>query len=812
MKEVPYVAHVDSETKRTQSLSSHLLNVSRLSEENCPLDILKNLVWLNGILHDCGKVCDEFQSYMNDVLEHGKETRKRHIDHSTAGGKIAETIKGNNLCGKMISTAVYSHHGIQDCISIEHGVTLSEMRNENLSDFEKILECYFGFVNKELLERRFQMAMDDVNHMLKQISDEVKIHGKEYGHKYFYFGMYERLLLSVLIDSDWSDTVSFFDETSLPVRFTIKETKRIWEKSVSHFETFLKKLGGKTEQKEDSINRYRQKISEACRSAADCPGCLYRLTVPTGAGKTFSSLRFALHHAGKFGKKHIIYVAPYNSILEQNAKEIRKAVGMDEIVLEHHCNVVYEDEKEELKYRKLTETWDSPIIVTTAVQVLNTLFSDRKSYLRRMHQLCNSIIIFDEIQAIPTRCTELFHLAVNFLTAFCNTTVVLCSATQPSLAPLPENRIFDSPEMAGDVERYAEVFQRTVIEDKTDLCDGGMEIEDLEVFVWHLFQKQKSILIIVNTKKCARDLYELLKSSDHDEAELYHLSTNMCARNRQEELEEIKKALKLRRPIICVSTQLVEAGVDFSFSTVIRSMAGLDSVVQAAGRCNRHKEFWKLCKVYIVRMSAKAENLSHLTEIRDAQSALEKVLYQYRIHPEYYDKRLDSQKAIEAYYKNYFSSKTEETKYPRTIGNTTINLVDLLSWNRIGQEQFKRKHKNQPIKIPLVQAFKMAGELFEVIPEDEKVTVVVPYDSYAKQAIEKLRDPYLKLSEQRLELRKLQSYTVGISLQKKEKLNNAIDSSICKGAVSVLVDGYYDKKVGVLDSPKLDDLFFGKEG
>ncbi len=807
MDKTRYIAHVIPETKRKQMLSEHLLNVSQLSEENCPLDILKNLVWLNGILHDCGKISKEFQSYMEEVLKYGEGFRKRHIDHSTAGGQIAEIIKSNTLCGRMISTTIYSHHGLQDCIDIESGSTLAEVRETKYVDSDEILKKCFDFIDREVLENRFQMARKDVNCILKQIKEVMELHGKEYGHPYFYLGMYERLLLSVLIDNDWVDTASFFNNTPLPVRSEKKEIKKVWKKSIYHFENYLEALQKKFAIEENLLNKHRQEISNACRIAAEHVENLYRFTVPTGAGKTLSSLRFALYHAEKFEKKHIIYVAPYNSILEQNAKEIRKAIGMEDVVLEHHCNVIHDDANEELKYRKLTESWDVPIIVTTAVQVLNTLFSDQKSYLRRMCHLCNSVIIFDEIQAIPIKCMELFHLAVNFLTAFCNTTIVLCSATQPSLSSLPKNRIFESIEMVKDVEVYSKAFQRTVVEDKTELYGGGMELEDLKDFIVSIFQKQKSILIIVNTKRCAKELYELLRIIYDNETELYHLSTNMCARNRQNELGKIKDRLRKKQPIICVSTQLVEAGVDFSFSTVIRSMAGLDSVVQAAGRCNRHKEFLELCKVYIIKMSAKAENLSNLRQIRDAQKALEYVLYEYRLHPERYDHRLDSQKAIKAYYSYLFEGKEEETKYPSTIGNTTINLVDLLSQNSIGQRQFKRKHGNQPL-LPLVQSFKVAGSIFKVISEDEEVNIIVPYDDIAKQSIEKLHNPYLTLNEQKQELRKLQSYTVGISRYKKEQLNNAIDNNVCKGTVSVLMEGYYDEKVGVLDSPKLENIFF----
>ena len=213
-------------------------------------------------------------------------------------------------------------------------------------------------------------------------------------------------------------------------------------------------------------------------------------------------------------------MAPFNTILEQNAAEIRKAVGEESYVLEHHCNVCHDDTEKEENYKKLTESWDSPIIVTTAVQMLNTLFSGQKSSIRRMYSLCNSIIIFDEVQAFPVRCTELFHLAVNFLVQFCNTTVVLCSATQPSIARLAENNLLECEEMVGNADHYTEKFRRTRIIDQTTRVPGGMSAEDLRDFILDAAGRFDSVLAIVNTKAAAREVYQDLKSYVSDEYEL----------------------------------------------------------------------------------------------------------------------------------------------------------------------------------------------------------------------------------------------------------------------------------------------------
>ena len=227
-------------------------------------------------------------------------------------------------------------------------------------------------------------------------------------------------------------------------------------------------------------------------------------------------------------------MAPYNSVLEQNASEIREAIGKPDIVLEHHCNVVQENDEDEERYRQLSESWDCPVIVTTAVQLLNSLYSSSKMSLRRMHVLCNSVIIFDEVQAFPVKCTELFNLAVNFLTSFCSTTVVLCSATQPSLAKIPQNRVLESKEMIENPPIYVQAFKRTNIIDKTQLKSGGLEVEDLLDFVEELIPKQNKILIIVNTKPCAKEVFNGLKEryGGQQHHYLFHLSANMCPVNR----------------------------------------------------------------------------------------------------------------------------------------------------------------------------------------------------------------------------------------------------------------------------------------
>lgn len=810
-KNDPYIAHADAKTQRTQSVRTHNMNVAHLMVKNCPLEILKNIAWVCGVMHDCGKYGSDFVDYMEDILKRGELALRRHIDHSTAGGRLVRQLAEADprdkyqLAAKLISTAIYSHHGLMDCIDLDSGRSLEELRGKKDIQYSDIVDRYFKYHDRHVLDDYLGKANEDAVQLRKDIMGKIKKDATSpYGVKNFYLGMFERLLLSLLIDSDWSDTASFMNDTKLPERLSADAVQAIWNQAIEHFEKHMEGLA-RSAKKKSPLNNYRQEISDACHTAALTDDRLYGLTVPTGAGKTLSSLRFALYHARKYHKQHIIYIAPYNSILEQNAAEIRSAVGDGSMVLEHHCNIINEDADVEEKYRYLTETWDSPIIVTTAVQILNTLFSGAHRDIRRLYSLCNSVIIFDEVQAFPVRCTELFNLAVNFLEAFCNTTVVLCSATQPSLAKLPKNRVFEWREMSGDVQKYAEAFWRVTIEDKTQMTGKGMEVPDLVDFVGQVFPNEQSILIIVNTKKCASDVYRALETAFGDSCELYHLSTNMCPQNRKDALEEIKAALDEQKKVICVSTQLVEAGVDFSFSCVIRSLAGLDSIIQAAGRCNRHKRGDTLGHVYIVKMSPDAERLSGLREIRMAQDAMKEVLYQYSLSPERFDNRRDSEKAIKYYYELFFRM-ADETNYPFGGYGAGANLVDLLSNNRLGCGQFSRVHGNgMALDRMLNQSFKKAGELFQVIPDDEKIQVVVEYDQNSRDLIQSINRPYVDAATRKRCLRQLQLYTVGISETLRNQLSNAINR-ICEDKILVLAGAYYDSKIGVTESPKMDLL------
>jgi len=788
----PYIAHCRENSDEIQSVSVHGKGAAQLAEKSCTKGNMLSISYLAGLLHDCGKYSSRFQEY----ICRGEEStfRRGEVNHATAGGVIAEELAPRTGLSELIQIAIYSHHGMRDAIDLETGKSLIERRySKEYQDQEKIemdlvRKRFYQYMDKDILDGDCQAARESFRKLVQEIRDfSLQDPKGVYGSRDFYMGMNVRLLMSLLIDADRSDTAKFMNGRS-ENPLDSEKTEEIWQQCIDYFETYQSKIPIK-----NGIDIFRKEISDLCFHAAFRKQRLYRLTLPTGSGKTLSSLRFALHHAHSFKKQRIIYVAPFTSILEQNSEEIRRATGHPELVLEHHCNVVPETEEDRNRYEQLAENWSGMIVTTTAVQFLNALFSSKTGCVRRMHSLCNSVVIFDEIQSLPVRTISLFNLAINYLTQFCNTTVVICSATQPVFDKLPKNRLISPKEMVEDFIRYDKPFHRVTLIDRTGMVPGGMQVEDLGDFVLREIPREKQILVIVNTKGCARNLYRYLKERIGTDCDLFHLSTNMCVMNRREVLEKIEVCLKKenkQRTLICVSTQLIEAGVDLSFRCVIRSLAGLDNIIQAAGRCNRHGE-QENGNVYIVKMSDQAENVSRLTDVKIAQNAMIEVL---RCHDD-----LLSVKAKEQYYYRYLHDQAENVDFPVWIFHDSTTLVDLLSDNKMAQQQYKRC-TGRPLKCMMKQAFKTAGDQFEVISEEGKINVVVEYDSGIISMLDELQTPYLLYERQREILRGLQMASVGISERLKDKLGRAI-TPICGGAVQVLSMNYYSRETGVSEEP-----------
>jgi len=689
-----------------------------------------------GLLHDLGKYSHAFQSYIKSAqgeIEPEDEDyvdavrAKAKVDHSTAGAQYIWEKKGGSqqqqLVSELVSLCIASHHsGLIDCLS-PVGDDVIGKRMAKPEDRAHYLEV------KSRVDQRVrirvesllgsQEAENDLKERIELLSRGVE--STEIGC--FSLGFLARFLFSALIDADRLNSAE-----------REPNPRPQWPLMIDRLEAHLAGFLAKNE-----IDEIRNNISSSCLKFAAREKGLYQLSVPTGGGKTLASLRFALRHAERHKMDRIVYVVPYTSIIDQNARVARSIFASlktngGHVVLEHHSNLT--PEKATAENKLLSENWDAPLVYTTGVQLLETLFGSGTRGVRRLHQLANSIIVFDEIQVLPLRVVHLFNNAINFLTGHCGTTVVFCTATQPLLDKVDAKkgaaRLSPAPQMMPDVGALFRKMRRTRIEDK---CKGGGWTEDeVADLACQLLAEAGSVLIVVNKKAQARDLYlRLYGRADH----VYHLSTSMCPVHRLAILDEVSRCLDPSDPlpVICVSTQLIEAGVDVDFGSAIRYLAGLDSVAQTAGRCNRNG-FRSMGRVLIVNPAS--EDLGRLPEIRAAREVALRVLDEYRADPAAFDHDLQAPPAQERYYAYYFFGRQHEMVFPvssREIGRDG-NLLSLLSTNLQSVEAFKTGLKKPPPYL-LRQSFMTAAKAFKAI-DTETEGVIVPYGSEGRRIIQEL--------------------------------------------------------------------------
>ena len=387
----------------------------------------------------------------------------------------------------------------------------------------------------------------------------------------FQLSFFVRMVYSCLVDADFMDTEQFMDNEKTSWRKGYPSLEELNEKLA----LALKKLSKSSPSKQ--INRERAYVLKFCLDAAELRQGLFSLTVPTGGGKTLSSLAFALKHAIKYKLKRIIYVIPYTSIIEQNAAVFREILG-ENTVLEHHSNFAPKSEDKEEYQRSMlaTENWDAPLIVTTNVQFFESLFSNRSSKCRRLHNIANSVVILDEAQMLPVPLLKPCLEVLRELSSSYNTSIILCTATQPALSTTEtfEDGLDNVQEIIPDPARLYNSLGRVQINRIQEISDNKLADK---------LKEHRQVLCIVNTRKHARSLFEKLDNKQG----CFHLSALMCPAHRTEALEKIRKALNDDLPCRVVSTQLIEAGVDIDFPVVFRAVTGIDSIAQAAGRCNR---------------------------------------------------------------------------------------------------------------------------------------------------------------------------------------------------------------------------------
>lgn len=736
--------------RKDQTLSKHITNTAKLAKVFAGVFSCENTAYLAGLLHDFGKYTQAFQDYLERSLR-GEGVTRGEVTHALQGAKlVAERIK-DPVIADIIGNIIATHHGgLFDSITDgERTLSIKTNKSEDKLHYAEALKAFNPDINEAELETEIRTFCK--KSQAKKLNTHFMLH------------LLTKAVYSCIVDADRCDSAGI----------KIKHTIPDWAKLAQLLENDLALFHNRSD-----IDNVRKRISEQCRQAGGRQQGIYTLSVPTGGGKTLSSLRFALEHAQKHNLKCIIYVIPYLSILDQTAAKMHEVFSDDsgELIFEHHSNIeLPEGDDDEERYRLLASRWDSPIILTTMVQFLESIYSNKASRLRRFHNMSKAVLIFDEIQALPIKCVHLFNDAVNFLQTFGKSTILLCTATQPHLHKTERPVLLSGkPDIVIITPKELEIFDRVHIEDKTQPAMDHGQIAEL---VKAQIDQGKSTLVILNTKDDARKVYEQCKPIECEKA---FLTTDLCPAHRLNILDRLRKNLHpiTKRLMLCVSTQLIEAGVDVSFDCVIRAEAGIDSIIQAAGRCNRNKENPTLQTVFVV--DVRVEKLLRLPEIKDGKEVTA------RVFREKQGDNLLSAEVIDQFYDYYFyvqEKEKDKMNYRIKDGKTTI--YSLLNDNKIGSEAYKsRKNKNYH---GLPCAFQTAAEAFSVI-DGGQTGIVVPYGD-AMQLVNDFQRCHEPKEKMRI-LKQLQKYTVSVYSHTLEKLGQAV--SIVDNTFYLLSPDYYD--------------------
>ncbi len=766
-----FAAHIRGKDKQRQELSVHLREVAAIAAETAEKIGLAPAGRVAGLAHDLGKYSAAFQIYIlsaEGLLDPDRDDEwvdarrlKGKIDHSSAGaqwiwqalGIQAQPPRNSEekmrlLAAQMLALTAASHHGgLIDCVAPgvqqagQDGFTrrigkdggethLEEVRMRLDEDVRRLLQ--------ELLASEELVA--SVRALHQRISRTEKQHEGNRAILQCKLGLATRFLLSSLVEGDHRSSSEFESPETVRMR---GEQKPDWRALATLLENALGNFSCKPGQ--EKIHAIRADIAAHCLAAAPRERGIYTLTVPTGGGKTLASLRFALHHAHEHGLDRIIYVIPFTSIIDQNARVVRgilepEGVAPESVLLEHHSNLL--PEKLTWRHKLQSENWDAPVIYTTSVQLLEALFGGGTRNARRMHALARAVLIFDEVQALPLRCAHLFANALNFLVEQAGSSAVLCTATQPLLHEIDHDHKSGREKVASekngavrlalDHELMPDVGKLFADLKRTDIINrcrpGGWSHEAAAALAVDTQREFRSTLCIVNTRDAARQIFQNCRA--RTETPVFHLSTSMYPAHRREVLDRIRARLNGNEPVICVSTQLIEAGVDVSFGSVIRSMAGMDSIAQAAGRCNRNGELATPAPVFVINLAQ--ENMGFLPEIADGQQVSERLFDEFAREPARFQNDLLAEPGMRKYFEYYFFRRTACMGYPVCLDrmsfaekdNSDTTLLSLLGGNDRAVSEYRNNNDGQPPPYPLHQAFRTAAQIFRAIDSPAQGVVV----------------------------------------------------------------------------------------
>ena len=654
-----YYAHSQNDRGQWHNLQEHLEGVARRAKEFGGTFGASEWTWLAGLWHDLGKYSDRFQRYLIDASSsdfHHADIGGP-VDHSTAGAQHA--VESIPILGHLLAYVVSGHHS-------------------GLLDGRSDGTCLETRLHKEV--ENWRQGLPD--QLTSTLNPPTFIREAIGSHNAFTVAFFVRMLYSSLVDADFLDTEQHLNPERMAARPCWPNN--ILEQMAICLQNYTANLECQAEA--TSINRERARIRDACIQYATCTPGLFSLTVPTGGGKTLSSLAFALRHAIHHSMDRVIYVIPFTSIIEQNADVFRKVMasliadGVLDPVIEHHSAI--DVDQESVAGRLSSENWDAPLVVTTSVQFYESLFANRSSKCRKLHNIARSVIILDEAQAIPVEYLDPCLRAIHELTANYGTSLVLCTATQPAVHHRQGFRIGlkGVREIIENPRNLYQSLQRVKVVDLGRRDDKTLA-EDI--------RQHPQVLCIVNTRSHARKLSDALG----EEGGHFHLSALMCPEHRTHVLARIRERLSNGSECRVISTQLIEAGVDIDFPIVYRSLAGIDALAQAAGRCNRNGRIESLGKVFIFR----SEHMRSEAFFRDTTNIAEQVL------PLYEDPlSLDT---VERYFKLYYWDQS--TRWDQKKICDDFQLV-------------------QDRALPFLFGFTTAAKKFQII-EDSGREVIIPW-------------------------------------------------------------------------------------
>lgn len=743
------IAHVLQVSRDVHDAEAHAIDVSILASSFA--DGFGAASWgeLAGRWHDLGKYSDAFQRYIRAVSgyeAHLVDSQPGKVNHSSAGALYA--LEKLGAAGLPLAYLIAGHHaGLPDWFGDEGGASTLEKRLQEGGRGGLLAQALAADIPSEVLAAETPQF------------DPARFGGMDGLH------LWIRMLFSCLVDADFLDTEAFMDKSRAVLRGGYPAITTL----LGQFNSAMAEKATKAEP--TPVNIIRADILRQCREKAALPPGIFTLTVPTGGGKTLSSMAFALEHAIRHQKKRIVYAIPYTSIIEQTAEVFRGIFG--EAVLEHHSN--FDSEKETPESRLAAENWDAPLVVTTNVQLFESLFANKTSRCRKLHNIVNSVIVLDEAQLLPPEFLQPILDVMRLLVAHYGVTFVLCTATQPALGSRKDSfgrswlRGLDgATEIIDDVDGLYAKLERVQVALPADLNTPGNWDDIAEEVAAH-----ESVLAIVSTRNDCRELHRRMPKGT------IHLSALMCGEHRSATISSIKRDLENGQPVRVVSTQLVEAGVDVDFPVVYRALAGLDSIAQAAGRCNREGRLGSMGNVQVfVPPKAPPQGL-----LRFAADSGKAVLYN---RPE---KPL-TPSLFGRYFADYYAKSGKEGLDKKGIGA-------LLTKDA------------RDCKIQ----FRSAADKFRLIEEGNTTAVIVPYQSPdeptrdSRPLIARLRKGELH----RDLLRQLQRYSVTVYERDFNKLYRQGDlDEIVPGLFVLKNETAYHPELGLLvgdeENPSPDQL------